>query len=178
MSEPVKLHLGCGQVYKPGWVNCDLNRDVRADVYFDLDAFPWPFRDDFADEILLDQVMEHLADTLKVMTEIHRVLKPGGIVRIQVPYAKSDCAFQDPTHRQFFTERTMDYFTENCPYNYYTRCRFKLLRAELTTMNLTRRLRIRNLIPFRNVLRWFFWNLYDGVTFELQKTRAKSSAST
>ena len=172
MSELVRVHLGCGKVYKDGWVNCDMVKDVKADKYFDLEVFPWPLPDDYADEILLDQVMEHLSNTLRAMEEMHRILKPGGIVRINVPYAKSDCAYQDPTHRKFFTEKTMDYFLEDSPWNFYSRCRFKKLRAELTTIDITPSLKLRNLLPFRNKLRWFLWNMYDGVSFELQKTGA------
>ena len=169
MSAPVRIQLGCGRDYRPGWINCDLVQDVKADKYFDLEVLPWPFPDDCADEILMDQVLEHVSDTLKTMTELWRILKPGGIVRINVPYAKSDCAYQDPTHRKFFTEKTMDYFTEESPWNFYSRTRFKILRAELTQIDITPRLKLRNLVPFRKYLRWFFWNMYDGVSFELQK---------
>jgi hypothetical protein len=47
--------------------------------------------------------------------------------------------------------------------------RFKLLRAELTAMNKTPLLKLRNLMPFRKYMTGFFWNMYDGVSFELQK---------
>jgi ubiquinone/menaquinone biosynthesis C-methylase UbiE len=178
MSEPVKIQLGCGKDYRSGWINCDVVQDVRADKYFDLEVFPWPFPENYADEILLDQVLEHLSNTLKVMEELHRILKPGGIVRINVPYSKSDCAYQDLTHRKFFTEKTMDYFTEESSWNFYSRARFKILRAELTQIDITPLLKLRNMVPFRKYLRWFFWNMYDGVSFVLQKTGTASSTKT
>ncbi len=180
MSESIKLNLGCGHDYKPGWINCDTasTHNVKADKFFDLEVFPWPFPDNYADEILLEQVLEHLPNTLGTINEIWRILKPGGIVRINVPYAKSDCAYQDPTHRKFFTEKTMDYFTDASPWNFYSPVRFKLLRAELTQINLTPLLKLRNLVPFRKYLRWFLWNMYDGVSFVLQKTIAASPPKT
>ena len=176
MIEPIKLNLGCGNDYKPGWINCDTvaTHNIKADKYFDLEVFPWPFPDNHADEILLEQVMEHLPNTLGTINEIWRILKPGGIVRINVPYAKSDCAYQDPTHRKFFTEKTMDYFTEAFPWNFYSSVRFKLLRAELTTIDRTPLLKLRNLVPFRKYLTGFFWNMYDGVSFEMQKVNTAS----
>lgn len=169
MSEKVRIQLGCGRKYFPGWINCDFLPEVRADKHFDLEVFPWPFPDNYADEIFMDQVLEHLSDIVKVIEEIHRILKPGGIVRIIVPYAKGDGAYQDPTHRHFFTEKTMDYFTEGFEYNFYSRCRFKLLRASLTGVSDTLRKKLRNAIPFRSLLNWFLWNMYDCVSYELQK---------
>ena len=38
-----------------------------------------PFADDSIDLIVSNQVIEHLADTDSFMTEIHRVLRPGGL---------------------------------------------------------------------------------------------------
>ncbi|MFO1478193.1 MAG: methyltransferase domain-containing protein [Verrucomicrobiota bacterium] len=172
MSQPVKVHLGCGTDYRPGWINCDVVADVRADKHFDLETFPWPFEDNSVDEIFMDQVLEHLSDTMKVMAEIHRILRPGGFARIIVPYAKADGAYQDPTHKRFFTEKTMHYFSEDYAYNFYSKCRFKIRHARLTGKNDTTLKKIRNAIPFRPLLNWFFWNLYDCVDYEIEKPRA------
>jgi SAM-dependent methyltransferase len=173
MSETIKVHLGCGTHYLPGWINCDVVPDMRADKYFDLETFPWPFPDNSVDEIFMDQVLEHLSDTMKVMAEIYRILKPGGIARIIVPYAKTDGAFQDPTHKRFFTEKTMDYFSDDYAYNFYSHYRFKILRAELTGRSDTLLKHIRNAIPFRKILNWFFWNLFDCVEYDIQKPGAE-----
>jgi hypothetical protein len=103
------------------------------------------------------------------MGELHRVLRKGGVLRIIVPYAKSDWAFQDPTHKHFFTEVTMNYFSEGFAYSFYTPYRFQVRRAELVSHSTTLRHKFRNLIPFRSVLRYFLFNLYDNVYFELAK---------
>lgn len=168
----LKLNLGCGQKYLPGYVNCDVLPHVRADRYFDLDRPPYPFADDSVDEVFMDNVLEHLEDVVAVMGELHRLLRPGGRLRILVPYAKSDWALQDPTHKHFFTEQTMNYFCEGWPYSYYVPFRFKLIEARLYADALNFRQRLRNLIPFRSVLRYFLYNLYDGVSFELEKLPA------
>jgi SAM-dependent methyltransferase len=114
-------------------------------------------------------VLEHLDNIPAIMTELHRVLAPGGRLRIRVPYGKSDWALQDPTHRHAFTERSMDYFCEGSPYSYYTRVRFVLERAQLTADSTTLRHRLRNLLPFKSVLKYFLYNVYDGIDFELRK---------
>lgn len=166
---PVKINLGCGRKYLEGYVNCDVLEHVRADAHFDLETMPYPLESDSAHEILLDNVLEHLDDIPAVMRELHRILRRGGILKIWVPYGKSDWALQDPTHRHYFTETSMDYFGEDHPYGYYSEFKFQVRQAVLFVDNDTLRHRCRNLIPFRNVLRFFLTNMYDGIYFELEK---------
>jgi SAM-dependent methyltransferase len=165
----LKLNLGCGEKYLPGYVNCDVLPQVKADRYFDLDQWPYPFPADCADEIFMDNVLEHLEDVPRVMGELHRILKPGGRLRLLVPYGKTDWALQDPTHKHYFTERSMHYFTEGHPYSYYCTFRFRLVEARLYGDSTTLQHRLRNLLPFKNALRYFFWNIYDGIYFEMEK---------
>jgi hypothetical protein len=44
------------------------------------------------------------------MSEIHRVLKPNGMFYAVTPVYPSNEAFQDPTHVNFITDRTHEYF--------------------------------------------------------------------
>ncbi len=44
-----------------------------------------PFQDGFFDKILYTEVIEHDPDYLKSIKEVHRVLKPGGILVISTP---------------------------------------------------------------------------------------------
>jgi len=59
-----------------------------------------------------------VADLDGIMSEISRVLKPGGLFRFCVPHALSMDAFDDPTHRRFFTLRSMDYYTGKSDVHY------------------------------------------------------------
>lgn len=169
IQRPLKIHLGCGKNYREGWVNVDKVGTVKVDVSCDLDLWPWPFDDNCASEIEMYAVLEHLSDTLGVLGELHRILQPGGTVHIHVPYACSVWAFQDPTHKAYFTERTLDYVKDGFDYNFYTGVRFEIVKAELTSGTNSRLARLRNMIPFRRLLRWFLWNMYDGVDFVLRK---------
>lgn len=49
------------------------------------DALHLPFEDDSFDRIIASEVMEHIPDDAAAMREVHRVLKPGGIVAVTVP---------------------------------------------------------------------------------------------
>ena len=49
------------------------------------DALHLPFEDHSFDRIIASEVMEHIPDDEAAMRELHRILKPGGIVAVTVP---------------------------------------------------------------------------------------------
>ncbi len=53
-----------------------------------MDIHEIPFDDHTFDVAMCNHVMEHVNDDIKAMSEIHRVLKPGGWAIIQVPMMK------------------------------------------------------------------------------------------
>src|SRR5437762_3255432 len=124
---PLKINLGCGLRYLADYVNCDVLTHLQADKYFDLNNPPYPFEPDSADEIYMDNVLEHLSDVVQVMEELHRILKVGGRLRILVPYGKTDWALQDPTHKHYFTENSLNYFVEGHSYGFYSQGKYKLI---------------------------------------------------
>lgn len=87
-SGPVRLHLGCGEWPKRGWVNVDL-AGLPVDLAWDL-AKPLPFESSSAEAIFHEHVLEHLtlAQGFAFMKECRRVIQPGGIVRVGVPDAE------------------------------------------------------------------------------------------
>jgi predicted SAM-dependent methyltransferase len=123
------LDLGCGNRKRPGAIGIDRNPRTDADIVHDLDKFPYPFADSSFDEIYIDNVLEHLHDIIKVMEELHRISKPGGLVKIIVPYFRAKWAFIDPTHKHFFTIDSFSYFDpghiHNTLYN-YSKATFKV----------------------------------------------------
>lgn len=149
--------------------NVDYVQSVKCDVIHDLNVTPWPFTDGSVSDVEMCAVLEHLKDTMATLGELHRIMQPGATCHIHVPYACSVWAFQDPTHVRYFTERTLDYVKEGFDYNFYTGIRFEIIKAELTSGTNSMVARLRNLIPFRHILRWFLWNMYDGVDFIILK---------
>lgn len=81
-----KLNLGCGQFPKPGYVNVDFDPASGAEVLHDLTKAPYPFADGEFEHIEADHVLEHLPDTMAVMREMVRMLRPGGTIDIRVPH--------------------------------------------------------------------------------------------
>lgn len=49
------------------------------------DALRLPFEDNTFDRIIASEVMEHIPEDEAAMRELHRVLRPGGIVAVTVP---------------------------------------------------------------------------------------------
>ena len=65
---PLKVHLGCGEVYLRDWVNLDVVGDLAM------------FVDSTVDELLTVNLIDHLrlADLPAAVAEWHRVLRPDG----------------------------------------------------------------------------------------------------
>ena len=81
-----QLEIGSGPVKKTGWVTLDLCRG--ADVYWDLRR-GLPFVDASFWLVYSSHVLEHFSykDTQNLLSEVRRVLKPGGVFSICVPDA-------------------------------------------------------------------------------------------
>jgi len=65
---------------------------IETDVYFGpqvglvCDAHQLPFRDGSIDAVVIQAVLEHVLSPETVVAEIHRVLKPDGIVYAETPF--------------------------------------------------------------------------------------------
>ncbi len=94
-SNKLKLHLGCGTVYLPGYVNIDYPSDVQtsqhvqteksADEYCDIVALDYPA--DSIQEVRLHHVFEHFdrPTALRLLTQWYGWLCDGGILTIETP---------------------------------------------------------------------------------------------
>lgn len=73
------------------WQNPSIER-VGIDIYptattdYIADAHQLPFRDASFDGVWIQAVLEHVADPARVVAEIERVLKTGGIVYAETPF--------------------------------------------------------------------------------------------
>jgi SAM-dependent methyltransferase len=105
----MRLHLGCGAQAPKGWINVDWFIGARlarlpvvgwiarksnlfglewpSDVFLHDLRRPLPWRDASVDAIYASHLLEHLTreEGDRLLRECHRVLAPGGIVRIVVP---------------------------------------------------------------------------------------------
>ncbi|MEN6615118.1 MAG: methyltransferase domain-containing protein, partial [Syntrophorhabdus sp.] len=83
--------------------------DLLCDV---LEGLPYP--DSTIDMIRADDFLEHIpiGKTVQVITEIWRVLKPGGIFESSTPSTDGRGAFMDPTHVSFWNCNSWLYYSD------------------------------------------------------------------
>lgn len=106
------LDIGCGQNKTPGAIGVDVNPATQADVLADADRASLPFADDTFDQIVCRHIVEHVADLVRFMEEVHRVSKQGARVEIVTPHFSNRYSFADPTHVRHLAWRSLDYFAE------------------------------------------------------------------
>lgn len=109
------LEIGSGKNYykaKSGEkvVHLDQVRLPHVEVIHDLNKTPYPFQDNHFDIVVANHVLEHLEDLIGTMTELHRITREGGLLKIKAPYFSSPDAIQDPTHKYYLTFNSFDYF--------------------------------------------------------------------
>lgn len=104
------LDAGCGEQPYKKWVGSsndgsdvrltglDITQDSAADIIVDSHS-PWPFRDGEFDALICLQVMEHVKDLPLLVSEINRVLKPGGEAIITVPFIFNEHGLPDDFRR-------------------------------------------------------------------------------
>lgn len=81
----MKLHLGCGPRYIPGFVHVDAQAAPHVDIVGPVERLP--MGDNSVSLIYASHVLEHFGrlEYKAVLKEWFRVLKPGGILRLSVP---------------------------------------------------------------------------------------------
>ena len=83
---PLRLHLGCGKRHIPGFVHVDLNDFHHVDYRNGIDRLPM-FANEAAELIYCSHAFAYFdrIQAPEVLAEWHRVLMPGGVLRLAVP---------------------------------------------------------------------------------------------
>jgi len=153
------LDVGCGRNKRPGAIGVDYNADTAADALADINGGRLPFRDGVFDRVELIHVIEHVEDVVQTIEELHRVLKPGGVLHVETPHYTDFSSFCDPTHRWHLNSFSFRYFTEEGGFSYYSRSRFRQKSLHVKLLNLWKLLGFEFLVnrsrPFRK-----FWEFY------------------
>lgn len=148
VEKPVKINLGAGEDQKEGFINVDLVDLPGIDKVHNLMEFPYPFEDGIADEIHAVDVVEHLANytpdnrpsVIAFVEEVHRILKPGGVLYMQMPGWRAEFLWIDPTHVRGFDIQSFDFFDPTKPFGqttgFYSKAKFNVRAEELPNHNL------------------------------------------
>jgi ubiquinone/menaquinone biosynthesis C-methylase UbiE len=78
-----RLDFGSGHNPKPGYLTCDITQAPFLDYSFDPENYKITAEDGEFDEVFIRNVIHHVPDLDRMFEEIHRVVKPSGIVMIE-----------------------------------------------------------------------------------------------
>jgi SAM-dependent methyltransferase len=91
-------------IHKDNYITADIESPLAK---VKLDVHDMPFPDNSFDITFCNHVMEHVKDDIKAMSEVYRVLKPGGFAIIQIPEfhpmpekTYEDVSITDPKERE------------------------------------------------------------------------------
>ena len=149
---PLRIHVGSGAKPLEGWVNVDIQRLPEVDVVVDVtEGLPFTgaeaiYAEHFLEHLRLDQAIDFLADA-------HRVLIPGGWIRISTPnldwvwethYAtdldreekiqgalRASRAFHGWGHRFLWNEETLAEALSACGFDRIRSCSFGVSELEI-----------------------------------------------
>ena len=109
-----KLNFSCGNNIRSGWDNCDWQKTNRKDVIFcDADKFPYPFKDDIYDYVLLRQCLTLFDNPRKCLVELYRISKNNGTIHIEVAHYSNKGAYTDLDTKHWFNDQTFIKLYEN-----------------------------------------------------------------
>ena len=130
--DKLKLNLGSGIVYRPGYVNIDKYDGSLADLVCDVSELP--FDAGSVDSIDAIQLIEHFdyVHCVYVVSEWFRLLKSGGVLVIETPdlYESFKKLKKENTEKQKVTLQWL-YGIDSCGMQHKVVFPFELLRALL-----------------------------------------------
>lgn len=106
------LHIAPEACFIPRFEKLHGDQYITADIESPLakvkmDIHDIPFPENTFDAVLCNHVLEHVRDDIRAMSEIRRVLKPGGFSILQVPFFRpvenitfEDASITDPRQRE------------------------------------------------------------------------------
>jgi len=85
-TAPRRLNWGCGNWAEPGWINADIKDEPGIDISCDIRE-GLPLDADSIDYAVTIHALPEIAypDLVPVLSELRRVLKPNGVLRVSVP---------------------------------------------------------------------------------------------
>jgi predicted SAM-dependent methyltransferase len=86
LKDNLKIHLGCGKRYLPGFIHIDIDKHPHIDHYSNIDKLPM-LKNNSVGLIYTCHAFEYYdrEQAKEVLREWHRVLKTKGVLRIAVP---------------------------------------------------------------------------------------------
>lgn len=126
-----RLNIGSGRrKLDKDYIRLDRANLPEVDIVHDLEIIPYPFDDETFDEILAEDVLEHINNIEGCIAELYRIMKVGAMLNITGPCGRyPEYVWKDPTHKRGFVEESFDYWIPDTLYgetcNWYSKAKFK-----------------------------------------------------
>lgn len=134
LAEELKIDIGGGRNSVKGFKILDMIEE--ADYHCNLETERFPFDDESVSEFVSNHTFEHISNIINVFNEVWRTLKWGGRIKIKVPHKDCILAWQDPTHKRYWTEESFKFFCgkyiKKYKLDYGIRCCFKQLILQIS----------------------------------------------
>lgn len=154
----LKLNLGCGWKKIAGYVNVDSRPGCSPDSIVDLEKkLPW--KNDEVDEIILDQVLEHVTDQIGLVDECYRILKPEGKLFICCPHVSQFESIGELDHKRVGLSVFSFHYTTNmhaAQRDYYGAAKFHIQKVYLRVHPILQFLANLSVIKYEKFLSRFF----------------------
>lgn len=98
-----RLHWGCGSKATAGWINADILNGRDVDICCDiLDGLP--LEDNSVDYAVGIHALSEIAysNIVPVLTELRRVIKDGGVLRLALPDMEKALAAYQSGNKEYF----------------------------------------------------------------------------
>jgi len=149
------LNLGCGIDYKYNCINLDYNKRFKADVYQNLDKFPYPFKNNEFDLIYCFHILPCVSDLNKTLKELYRILKPEGIIHIRLAHFSNGNGYAD-----FQIKRTFGWYSFDRLFNgnFNTDLKFEIISKRFNFLSVD--------YPVANTFFSWIWNILPKRFYE------------
>jgi SAM-dependent methyltransferase len=134
------LDIGCGiNKYKGNSdeivTGLDKANLLSVDILHNMEDFPYPLKSNTYDKIIMHHSLEHVSkvNNIKIIEEIYRLLKPNGLLIVNVPIGH--WFTYDPTHQNYVPFWYWKYFETNFPLSFYSFARFKIIEYKLIDLH-------------------------------------------
>lgn len=114
LISPCSLELGCGPTKRhKDAIGIDALDYPGVDIVGDVFECLSIFEDKSVDAIYSYHFLEHIEQFDRLISELVRCLKPGGLLEAVVPHFSNPFFYSDPTHKQEFGLYTFSYFSQD-----------------------------------------------------------------
>lgn len=141
-----KLNLGCGKDIKEGYVNQDIFQWGNVDHIFDLNKYPWKYKNNSFDEIRIWNNLFLIKDFVRFMQEIYRISKSNAKILIKTQFFLSTESANYPYNPTQTNYNSFNIFLKGSEFNLKTGVELEIIKRKWIFSE-NRFLRLLNFIP-------------------------------